>query len=76
MFERCGAVVTERKSSKSTSMRFLSPSNFRLLGEFTAKHVDDNIKKITIDPEKDSESAAPIRGVSSLNCINNTHNII
>ncbi|KAG2085490.1 hypothetical protein BD769DRAFT_1681676 [Suillus cothurnatus] len=47
VFERCGAVVTERKSS-----------------EFTAKHVDDNIKKITIDPEKDSESAAPIPELS------------
>ncbi|OAX37509.1 DNA mismatch repair protein, partial [Rhizopogon vinicolor AM-OR11-026] len=51
VFERCGVVVTERKPSKC-------------LGEFTAKNVEDDVKRLTIDSE--TESAAPIPELSLL----------
>ena len=74
VFERCGVVVTERKPSKSISACSLEQSNYRHLGEFTAKHVEDDVKKLTVDSV--TESVVPIRGFLPLNCITNTHNSI
>jgi DNA mismatch repair protein MSH2 len=61
VFERCGIVVTERKPSKSASTCFLKPSNSMRVGEFTAKNVEDDVKRLTVDPE--AETAAAIRGL-------------
>lgn len=59
VFERCGVVVTERKPSKSISTFSLRSSNSKRVGEFTAKNVEDDVKRLTTDLE--TESVASIR---------------